>query len=42
MSQQRLSRSTILSITNKILKELEYKNLISQFTYQKIRKIDFK
>ena len=42
MSQQRLSRSTILSITNKMLEELEYKNLISQFTSQKTRKIDFK
>ena len=42
MSQQRLSRSTILSITNKMLEELKYKNLISQFTSRKIRKIDFK
>ena len=42
MSQQRLSRSTILSITNKMLEELEYKNLISQFISQKTRKIDFK
>ena len=42
ISQQRLSRSTILSITNKMLEELKYKNLISQFTSRKIRKIDFK
>ena len=38
MSQQRLSRSTILSITNKMLEELEYKNLISQFTSKKQEK----
>ena len=42
ISQQRLSRSTILSITNKMLEELKYKNLISQFTSRKIKKIDFK
>ena len=38
----KLSRSTILSITNKMLEEFEYKNLISQFTSQKTRKIVFK
>ena len=42
MSQQKLSRSTILSITNKMLEEFEYKNLISQFTSQKTRKTVFK
>ena len=38
MSQQKSSRSTILSITNKILEEFEYKNLISQFTSKKQEK----
>ena len=38
MSQKRLSRLVILSIENKILEELEYKNLISQFTSQKANK----
>ena len=33
MSQERLSELAILSIENEILEELEYKNLISQFTY---------
>ena len=42
MSQKRLSRLVILSIENKMLEELEYKNLISQFASQKARKIDFK
>ena len=42
MSQERISRLTILSIENEMLEELEYKNLISQFTFQKARKIDFK
>ena len=42
MSQERISRLTILSIENEMLEELEYKNLISQFTSQKARKIDFK
>ena len=32
MFQERLSGLAILSIENKILKELEYKNLFSQFT----------
>ena len=31
----------MLSIENKMLKELEYKNLISQFTSQKVRKINY-
>ena len=42
MSQERLSKLAILSIENKILEELEYKNLISQFVSQKARKINFK
>ena len=42
MSQERLSELAILQIKNEILKELEYKNLISQFASQKTRKIDFK
>ena len=42
MSQERLSRLAILSIKNEMLKELEYKNLISQFASQKARKIYFK
>ena len=42
MSQERISRLAILSIENEMLEELEYKNLISQFTSQKARKIDFK
>ena len=42
MSQERLSGLAILSIEKEMLEELEYKNLISQFASQKIRKIDFK
>ena len=42
MSQKRLSELVILSIKKEMLKELEYKNLISQFASQKARKIDFK
>ena len=42
MSQEKLSELTILSIEKKMLEELEYKNLISQFASQKTRKIDFK
>ena len=42
MSQERLIGLAILSIENKMLEELEYKNLINQFTSQKARKIDFK
>ena len=38
MSQEILSELAILSIENEILKELEYKNLISQFTFQKAKK----
>ena len=38
MSQEKLSRLAILSIENKILEELEYKNLISQFASQKQEK----
>ena len=41
-SQKRLSGLAILSIENEMLEELENKNLISQFTYQKARKIYFK
>ena len=32
----------ILSIKKEMLEELIYKNLISNFAYQKARKIDFK
>ena len=42
MSQERLSRFTILSIENEILEGLDYKILINQFAYQKARKIYFK
>ena len=42
MSQERLSKLAILSIENKMLEELEFKNLISQFISQKGRKINFK
>ena len=42
MSQEILSKLAILSIENEILEELEYKNLISQFVSQKVRKINFK
>ena len=42
MSQERLRRLAILLIKNEMLEELEYKNLISQFASQKVRKIDFK
>ena len=42
MFQEGLSGLTILSIKNKMLEELEYKNLINQFAYQKTRKIYFK
>ena len=40
--QERTSGLVILSIKNEILKELEHKNLISQFTSKKARKINFK
>ena len=42
MFQERISGLAILSIENEMLEELEYKNLISQFTFRKARKIDFK
>ena len=42
MFKERLSRLVILSIEKEMLEELEYKNLISQFASQKIRKIYFK
>ena len=42
MSQKRLSGLVILSIKKEMLEELEYKNLISQFASQKVRKIYFK
>ena len=42
MSQKRLSGLTILSIKKEMLEELKNKNLISNFSYQKARKIDFK
>ena len=42
MSQKRLNGLAILSIEKEMLEELEYKNLISQFASQKVRKIDFK
>ena len=42
MSQERLSGLAILSIKNEILEKLKYKNLISNFTSQKVRKINFK
>ena len=41
MSQERLSRLTILSIENEMLAELESKILISNFASQKARKINF-
>ena len=40
--QEILSVLTILLTENEMLEELEYKNLISQFAYQKVRKINFK
>ena len=42
MSQERLSGLAVLSIKKKMLEELEYKILISQFASQESRKIDFK
>lgn len=39
---KKISGLTILSIEKEMLEEIEYKNLISQFAYQKVRKIDFK
>ena len=42
MSQEILSELAILLIENEMLEELEYKNLISQFVSQNVRKIYFK
>ena len=42
MSPKKWSGLAILSIENEKLEELEYKNLINQFAYQKARKIYFK
>ena len=42
MSQEIWSRLAILSIEKEMLRELKYKNLISNFASQKARKIDFK
>ncbi|KAM3750799.1 hypothetical protein ACB098_04G061300 [Castanea mollissima] len=42
MSQERLSGLAILSIEKEMLEELKYKNLISNFASQKVRKIDFR
>ena len=42
MSQERLSKLVILSIEKEMLEELEYKNLINQYTSQNERKINFK
>ena len=42
MSQKILSGLAILSIEKEMFKELEYKNLISQFASQNVRKINFK
>ena len=39
---ERLSGLAILSIEKEMLEELKYKNLISNFASQKVRKIDFK
>ena len=41
-TKKRLSGLAILSIKNEILKELEHKNLISQFASKNTRKINFK
>ena len=42
MSQERLNGLAILSIEKEMLEELKYKNLISNFSSQKTRKIDLK
>ena len=42
MSQEKLNKLVILSIEKEMLKELKYKNLISNFTSQKVRNIGFK
>ena len=41
MSEKRLSGLTILLIEKEMLAELECKNLISNFAFQKVRKINF-
>jgi hypothetical protein len=42
MSQERLNGLAILSIEKKMLENLEYKNLISNFASQKVRRLNFK
>jgi hypothetical protein len=42
MSQERLNGLPILSIEKKMLENLEYKNLISNFASQKARRMIFK
>ena len=42
MSQKKLSGLTILSIKKEMLEALKQKNLTSNFTSQKIRKVYFK
>ena len=41
MSQERLSRLAILLIEKEMLTKLKCKNLINNFTSQKVRKINF-
>jgi hypothetical protein len=42
MSQKRLNELVILSIEKKILENLKYKDLISNFASQKVRRLVFK
>ena len=42
MSQEKLSGLAVLSVEKEMLKALKYKNLISNFASQKVRKIYFK
>jgi len=42
MSQERLNGLTILSIEKEMLKKLKYKNLISNFASQKVKRMNFK
>ena len=42
MSQQRLNKLTLLSIEKEMLNEINYDNLINNFTSQKAQKINFK
>jgi hypothetical protein len=42
MSQERLNRLAILSIEKRMLENFEYKNLISNFASQKVRRMIFK